>query len=148
MSNQNHLLLKTRDPNLSRALQWFGANYTCCFNCKHKRRGHLFQGRFKSLLVENDRYMLQLSCYIHRNPLRGGMVERLADYKWSSYLTYAFGSKTYAWTATEMILFQLQFKINTKHIKKLYRSIHKKRAIIWKISAVVWYLVRKSLRPP
>ena len=95
-------------------MQWFGANYTRYFNIKHKRRGHLFQGRFKSLLVENDRYMLQLSCYIHRNPLRSGMVERLADYKWSSYLKYAYRDKTYDWTATEMILFQ--FTSKNKHL--------------------------------
>ena len=44
--------------------------------------GHLFQGRFKSILVQNDAYLLRLSCYIHRNPLRAHIVERLADYEW------------------------------------------------------------------
>lgn len=104
MSNHYHLLLKTREANLSKSMQWFGATYTRYFNIRHKRRGHLYQGRFKSLLVENDRYMQQLSCYIHRNPLRSKLVERLADYQWSSYLQYAYGGKIYDWTETEMIL--------------------------------------------
>jgi hypothetical protein len=60
----------------------------------------LFQGRFKSMLVENDAYLLQLSCYIHRNPLRAGLVQRLVDYRWSSYRAYAYGQKPADWLAT------------------------------------------------
>ena len=85
MSNHYHLLLRTRRANLSRAMHWFAGTYTRRFNNRHGRSGHLFQGRFKSILVENDAYILQLSCYIHRNPLRAGLVKRLADYPWSSY---------------------------------------------------------------
>ena len=90
MSNHYHLLLKTRQANLSKGMQWFGATYTRRFNLKHRRSGHLFQGRFKSLLVENDSYLLGLSCYIHRNPLRAKIVKRLTDYEWSSYRMYTY----------------------------------------------------------
>ncbi len=55
--------------------------------------GHLFQGRFKSIIVQNDAYLMRLSCYIHRNPLRAGIVKRLADYRWNSYKVYAYGNK-------------------------------------------------------
>ncbi|CAB1059511.1 hypothetical protein D1BOALGB6SA_4273, partial [Olavius sp. associated proteobacterium Delta 1] len=51
-------------------MQWFGATYTKRFNLRHNRSGHLFQGRFKNMLVQDDAYLLQLSYYIHRNPLR------------------------------------------------------------------------------
>ena len=104
MNNHYHLLLMTREANLSRAMQWFGTTYTRRFHMHNHTSGHLFQGRFKSLLVENDAYLLQLSCYIHRNPLRAGMVERLADYPWSSYPFYAYKKKAPAWLRTDLIL--------------------------------------------
>jgi putative transposase len=75
MTNHYHFLLQTGAANLSRAMQWFGVTYTRRFNSRHFRRGHLFQGRFKSILVESDAYVVELSCYIHRNPLRAGMVK-------------------------------------------------------------------------
>jgi putative transposase len=65
MSSHYHLLLQTKGSNLSRAMQWFGVTYTRRFNNRHFRSGHLFQGRFKSRLVENDAYVVELSCYIH-----------------------------------------------------------------------------------
>ena len=73
MDNHYHLLLRTRRANLSRAMQWLGVTYTNRFNARHSRSGHLFQGRFKNMLVQNDAYLLQLSYYIHRNPLRAKM---------------------------------------------------------------------------
>jgi REP element-mobilizing transposase RayT len=79
MGNHYHLLLCTARANLSRAMQWLGVTYANRLNAMHSRSGHLFQGRFKNMLVQNDAYLLQLSYYIHRNPLRTKMVERLAD---------------------------------------------------------------------
>jgi REP element-mobilizing transposase RayT len=94
MGNHYHLLLKTTDANLSKAMQWLGTTYTRKFNLKNQTSGHLFQGRFKSIIVENDAYLLMLSCYIHRNPLRAMIVERIADYPWSSYQNYAYRKKS------------------------------------------------------
>jgi len=104
MTTHYHLLLQIRDANLSRAMQWFGVTYTRRFNDRHFRTGHLFQGRFKSILVENDAYVVELSCYIHRNPLRAGVVQRLVDYKWSSYPVYAYGRKGPEWLKKDLIL--------------------------------------------
>ena len=101
MDNHYHLLLKTRRANLSKAMQWFGTTYTRRFNNRHNRSGHLFQGRFKSIIIENDAYLMQLSCYIHRNPLRAGIVKRLADYRWSSYLAYGYGKSRPDWLSTK-----------------------------------------------
>jgi putative transposase len=106
MGNHYHLLLKTHNANLSKAMQWFGTTYTRRFNIGHNCSGHLFQGRFKSFIVQNDAYLTQLSCYIHRNPLRAGIVLRLADYRWSSYPVYAYRKKAPKWLETGLILSQ------------------------------------------
>jgi REP element-mobilizing transposase RayT len=90
MDNHYHILFRTHRANLCRSMQWFGATYTKRFNLRHHRVGHLFQGRYKNMLVQNDTYLIQLSYYIHRNSLRACMVRRLADYKWSSYRAYAY----------------------------------------------------------
>ena len=99
-------------------MQWLGVTFTRRFNNKHMRSGHLFQGRFKSIIVENDAYLMRLSFYIHRNPLRAGIVQRLADYKWSSYPVYAYGRKAPDWLSTEFSL--AQFNATDKH--KAYRE--------------------------
>ncbi|MFC1829319.1 transposase [Thermodesulfobacteriota bacterium] len=110
MNNHYHLLLKTHLANLSKAMQWFGTTYTRRFNIRHDRVGHLFQGRYKSFMVENDAYLTQLSCYIHRNPLRAGIIPRLAEYSWSSYPTYAYRKKPPEWLKTDLILSQFGTK--------------------------------------
>lgn len=73
MSNHYHLLLETPEGNLSRAMQWFNVSYTVWFNRRHGRCGHLFQGRFKAILVDAAERGAQLSRYLHLNPVR---VER------------------------------------------------------------------------
>lgn len=106
MDNHYHLLARTRQANLKKAMQWFGTTYTQRFNRRHFRSGHLFQGRYKSIIIQNDAYLRQLSYYIHRNPLRAGIVRRLAGYRWSSYNAYAYGLKTPKWLSTDLILDQ------------------------------------------
>ncbi len=119
MDNHYHLMFRTNRANLSKSMQWFGATYTKRFNIGHYRTGHLFQGRFKNILVQNDAYMLQLSYYIHCNPLRAGMSKRLSDYKWSSYRDYAYGKKLHTWLKTDVLLSQF---INVPDRHKVYRE--------------------------
>jgi putative transposase len=119
MGTHYHFLLKTPDANLSKGMQWFGTTYTRQFNLLNTKNGHLFQGRFKSIIVENDAYLLRLSCYIHRNPLRAGIVDRLAEFKWSSYLYYAYRKKAPSWLMTEVI----QDQVSGKDKKQAYRKI-------------------------
>ena len=104
MKNHFHLLVHTKEANLSRAIQWLGVSYSVWFNRRHQRSGHLFQGRFKSFLIENDRYFTAMCLYIHGNPLRAGVVKRLLDYWWSSYQTYAGKKPEVSWLTTELIL--------------------------------------------
>jgi len=65
--------------------QWLNVSYAVSYNRRHKRRGHLFGGRFKALLIDADAYLSHLSRYIHLNPVRAKMVRRPQDYPWSSY---------------------------------------------------------------
>lgn len=104
MNNHYHLLLETPAGNLSKIMQHINGAYTNYFNVKRKRSGHLFQGRYKAILIDADEYAKELSRYIHLNPVRAGMVLRPEDYRWSSYVDYAGGRKSPEWLTKDLIL--------------------------------------------
>jgi hypothetical protein len=104
MENHYHLLLETPRENLSRIMHHINGAYTMYYNVKMKRCGHLFQGRYKSIVVEKDAYCLELSRYIHLNPVRAGMVKKVEEYPWSSYLSYIGESKGPQWLETGFVL--------------------------------------------
>jgi REP element-mobilizing transposase RayT len=131
MGNHYHLLLRTNQANLSKSMQWLGLAYTRRFNLLHSRSGHLFQGRFKSIIVQNDAYLLGLSCYIHRNPLRAGIVKRLADYSWSSYTSYAYGRKFPEWLKTDLVLSQFKGADKNKAYREKVQNYAKEEKKLW-----------------
>jgi len=88
MPNHYHLLIRTPRPNLSNAMRHLNSLYTRRFNLSTKRDGPLLRGRFKSIIVDSDNYLLQLSRYIHLNPVKAGLVKRPQQFPWSSYLFY------------------------------------------------------------
>jgi len=104
MENHYHLVVRTLRANLSRAAHWLGAAYVNWFNARHERSGHLFAGRFKAFLVEDEDYLRRLLLYVHRNPLRAGLVARLADYPWSSYRSLAYGRGGIPWLQRDEVL--------------------------------------------
>lgn len=85
MGNHYHLAIKTEQANLSAGMRQLNGLYSQWFNKRHGRVGHLFQGRFRSQLVDSDRYLLSLVRYIHQNPLRANLCSELHKWKWSSY---------------------------------------------------------------
>ncbi len=85
MSNHYHLLIETPDANLSSGMRQLNGVYTQRFNSKQHRVGHVFQGRYKAILVQKDSYLLELSRYIVLNPVRARMVRAAKDWPWSSY---------------------------------------------------------------
>jgi putative transposase len=93
MGNHYHLLIETTKVNLSVFMHTVQSGYTVYFNRKRNRSGHLFQGRFKSLLVDKDAYLLELSRYIHLNPVRARITERPEGYRYSSYHAYCTPSE-------------------------------------------------------
>lgn len=85
MTNHYHILVETPEPNLARGMRQLNGIYTQRFNRRHVRVGHVFQGRYKAILVERDSHLLELARYVVLNPVRAGMVARAEDWPWSSY---------------------------------------------------------------
>ena len=106
MSNHYHLLVETVDGNLSRGMRQLNGLYTQRFNRRHSMAGHLFQGRYKAILVQREAYLLALSRYVVLNPLRAGMVESLDQWRWSSYLSVTGAAPVPAWLDTDSVLNQ------------------------------------------
>jgi len=103
MSNHFHLMVETPLGNLSWIMKHINGSYTTYFNVKHKRAGHLFQGRYKAILVQADTYAAELSRYIHLNPVRAKMVSTPEEYRWSSCSRYLEGTEP-SWLSTGLVL--------------------------------------------
>lgn len=113
MGNHYHLLAETRRANLSRWMHWLTTAYTVYFNRRHRRVGHLFQSRYKSIVVEAEGYCLSLSRYMHLNPVRGKVIgrgdplgrrKRLRAWRWSSYRGYSGLVRPEPWLSEERVL--------------------------------------------
>lgn len=103
MTNHIHLAIQVRDTNISRIIQNLAFRYTRYFNKKHKRIGHLFQGRFKSIIVDGNQYLRELIRYIHLNPVRASLVNLPENYPWSSHRAY-LQLDNYAWLICDHVL--------------------------------------------
>lgn len=88
MPNHYHLLLETTQANISKIMHYINGSYTTYYNIKHRRSGHLFQGRFKSIVIDKDSYFQELSRYIHLNPVKAKIAQQPEAYPWSSYSGY------------------------------------------------------------
>ncbi len=85
MGNHYHLVVETRDDSLAKGMRQLNGLYTQRFNREHGRVGHVFQGRYKAILVQKDSYLLELARYVVLNPVRAGMVRSAKEWPWSSY---------------------------------------------------------------
>ena len=106
MGNHYHLEIETSRGNLSQAVHWLKTAYTVYFNKRHRRSGHLFQGRYRAALIEKKTHLLALTRYIHLNPVRAAMVERSEEYFWSSYREYTRERRKWQWLETGWTLNQ------------------------------------------
>lgn len=106
MGNHYHLLIETPRGNITKAIHYLNATYSGYFNRKYNRAGHLFQGRYKGLLIEKERYLLTVSRYLHLNPVRAGLVKKPEEYRWSSYPAYTGRVRREKWLTYEWILGQ------------------------------------------
>ncbi len=104
MSNHYHLFLSTPRANLGKAMQYLNGAHAMYFNTRHKRTGHLFERRYHAVLVEDEGHYLEVSRYVHLNPVRAGIVKRPEDYIWSSYPGYHRGRKTLPWLNYSQVL--------------------------------------------
>lgn len=104
MNNHYHLLIETPEGNISKGMRLLNSIYTQRFNKFHSRVGHVFQGRFKGILVEKESYLLELSRYIVLNPIRANLVSTVSDWKWSSYQATVCKVQCPNWLAANYIL--------------------------------------------
>jgi REP element-mobilizing transposase RayT len=106
MTNHYHVVVETPDANLSKGMRQLNGVYTQRFNRAHGRVGHVFQGRFKAILVDKDNYLLELARYVVLNPLRAKMVRRLEQWPWSSYRATCGQDAVPAWLQIDFVLSQ------------------------------------------
>lgn len=103
MTNHIHLVVQVADPPLSRIIQNLSFRYTRWVNWRHKRSGHLFQGRYKAILVDGDAYLLELVRYVHLNPVRAGLAASPEEYPWTGHRAYC-GRESLPWLCTDLTL--------------------------------------------
>ncbi|MBI3343674.1 MAG: transposase [Gammaproteobacteria bacterium] len=104
MDNHYHLLIETHAPTLSKGMKFLNGTYTQYYNRQHQRVGHVFQGRFKAILVQKDTYLLELARYVALNPVRARMVRSARDWPWSSYRATAGHEESPACLTTDWVL--------------------------------------------
>ncbi len=124
LSNHYHLLVQTPDANISRSMRHLNGVYTQRFNRMHLCDGQLFRGRYKSIIVDGDSYLLELLRYIHRNPLEAEIVEKLNKYTWSSHKGYLSAAKKWDWLHKNFIL-SLFSKTKAESIRRYQRFVSK-----------------------
>jgi putative transposase len=103
MTNHVHLLVQVEDVPLSKVMQNVSFRYTRWFNWKHGKSGHLFQGRYKAVVIDSNAYLVELVRYIHLNPVRAGITNDLLDCAWSSHLAY-IGKEEIPWVTLDLTL--------------------------------------------
>src|SRR5690606_18664200 len=106
MSNHYHVIVETAEGNLAQGMRQLNGVYTQYVNRTYKRVGHVFQGRYKSILVEKDSYLLELARYVVLNPQRAGMVKETGEWAWISYLAMTGMAPTQKWLETDWLLGQ------------------------------------------
>ncbi len=104
MSNHLHLMVRTPRPNLAAGMQRFLSAYALYHGRRHRRPGHLFQGRYKAEMIEDESYYWTVSRYVHLNPVRAGLVERPEAWPWSSYPGFANQSRRLSWVDYDQVL--------------------------------------------
>ncbi|MCH8036411.1 MAG: transposase, partial [Proteobacteria bacterium] len=103
MTNHYHLVVETAHPNLAAGMRQLNGRYSQAFNHHHQREGHLFQGRYKAILVEREAYLLEVCRYVVLNPVRAGLARAPQAWRWSSYRATLAGAGP-AWLAAPALL--------------------------------------------
>jgi len=164
MDNHYHLLVRTPQANLSAAIQWLNVAYSIWWNRRHRRAGHVFQGRFKAVVVESGQWVLECSLYLHLNPVavsglalsksrkraearglvqapagvRARRLETMRAYRWSSYRAYAGYGPAPAWLRTEEVLKRAGGAARYNHLAE-HRAARGLEESLW--SRLKWGLV-------
>ncbi len=122
MDNHYHLVIQTFDKKLQEIMHQINNKYSKYFNNKYKRVGHVFQGRYKAILVQDERYILKLIRYIYKNPVRAGICRSMEDYKWSSDIYYRKNIKSFIYTAISLEMFDKNIENAVKAYKEFMKE--------------------------
>jgi putative transposase len=117
MTNHYHLVIETPTPNLSAGMRQLNGVYTQTYNRRHARVGHVFQGRFKAILVDRDAYLLELLRYVVLNPVRAGMVTHASEWPWSSYRAMVGEEEAPSWLNCQWALQQFSKQPKTQRAR-------------------------------
>ncbi len=117
MTNHYHLVIETPLANLSAGMRQLNGVYTQAYNRRHARVGHVFQGRFKAILVDRDAYLLELLRYVVLNPVRAGMVAQTHEWPWSSYHAMMGNALAPAWLDCQWSLQQFGVRVSTQRAR-------------------------------
>lgn len=120
MKNHYHLILETPDGNLSQGMRQLNGVYTQAFNKKHGRVGHVYQGRYKAILIQKESHLLEVCRYVVLNPVRAKLLEKPAEWRWSSYTATSGKGKPHSCLTTDWVLGQ--FSRKRKHAERAYRE--------------------------
>jgi putative transposase len=119
MDNHYHLIIETPEGNLSKGMRQLNGIYTQKYNWKYKKTGHVFQGRYKAILVDKDSYLLELCRYVVLNPIRAGIIENPQEWKWSNYLSTTGAQSPPECLTVDWVLGQ--FHRNKKRAQEAYK---------------------------
>jgi len=118
MTNHYHLLLQTMEPNLPRCMRHIDGVYTQRHNREYRHDGSLFRGRYKAVLVEKEGYIADVMKYIHKNPMKAGLENKLGEYPWTSHRGYLSSAKKWEWLAKDSVLSKITWE--RKERRKAY----------------------------
>ncbi|PLW80950.1 addiction module toxin RelE [Kineobactrum sediminis] len=139
MTNHYHLVVATPDANLSRGMRQLNGMFTQASNRRHERTGHVFQGRFKSILVDKNSYLLELARYVVLNPVRAQVVNYPGEWPWSSYRAMVGGVSTPDWLTTDWVL--AQFGTERNQARQRYRRFVSEG----KVKESVWSSLKQQI---
>jgi putative transposase len=120
MTNHEHLFVETPEPNLSAGMHFLNSSYAGYFNLRHRRVGHLFQGRFKAQLIEEEGHYREISRYLHLNPVRAKLAKGPEEWPWSSYPGYHRAAKVLGWVTYDRVL--SEFAKDKVEARRRYRQ--------------------------
>lgn len=115
MTNHYHLVIETPDANLSKGMRHLNGVFSQASNRRHRRVGHVFQGRFLGIIVDKDSYLLELARYVVLNPVRAKMVDHPGDWPWSSYAAMVGSTRAPDWLLTDALLTQFGTRRGEAH---------------------------------
>lgn len=139
LPNHYHILIHTPRGNLSRCMRHLNGVYTQKFNIKHKIDGSLFRGRYKSILVEKEEYLLELVRYIHRNPFKAGLEEKIGQYKWCSHRGYMKANERQKWLKVEDVLIRFsRYEKEAKEELNAFVNEEIPRDLLKRLESINW----------